>query len=125
MPLYRVMRVDASGTGKKVWQDTRIGQGRGRTGPAEMALVPYRLPELLAGVSHDATVFVVEGEEYADALAGLVLIATTSPGAPGSGRNAGPRTSSVLASPSSPTTMSKASHTLRRSLLPLRQSHAP
>lgn len=82
-PLYRVMRVDAPGRGKKVWQETRIGSGWSKTGPSETTLVPYRLPEVLAGVSHDATVYVVEGEKCADALHALGLIATTNPGGAG------------------------------------------
>lgn len=82
-PLYRVMRVDSPGAGKKVWQETRMGQGWSKTGPAENSLVPYRLPELLTGVLHDATIYVVEGEKCADALHHLGLIATTNPGGAG------------------------------------------
>jgi len=46
--------------------------------------LPYRLPDMLA--KPDATVFVVEGEKCADALAKLGLIATTSHGGAGKWR---------------------------------------
>src|SRR5712691_4910589 len=42
--------------------------------------VPYRLPELLAGVAAGATVYLCEGERDADAAAALGLVATTNPG---------------------------------------------
>lgn len=45
--------------------------------------VPYRLPELIEGLAHDRTVFVVEGEKDADALAALGFIATTNSGGAG------------------------------------------
>ena len=47
--------------------------------------VLYRLPELMAG-RQDATVFVVEGEKDADALARLGLLATTNVGGAGKWR---------------------------------------
>jgi hypothetical protein len=43
-----------------------------------VALVPYRLPELLAA-DHSQPVFIVEGEKDADRLAKFELIATTNP----------------------------------------------
>jgi len=43
-----------------------------------VALVPYRLPELLASGA-DVPVYIVEGEKDADALAALGLVATTNP----------------------------------------------
>lgn len=81
-PAFRVMRIDTP-SGKKVWQETPLGGGWAKTGPTEAMLVPYRLPELIAGVSHDATIYVVEGEKCADALANLGFIATTNPGGAG------------------------------------------
>lgn len=45
--------------------------------------IPYRLPELLAAPM-DTTVFIVEGEKDADALAALGMVATTNPGGCGS-----------------------------------------
>ena len=42
--------------------------------------VPYRLPQLIAGVKSDRTVFVTEGEKDVGALVGLGLVATTCPG---------------------------------------------
>lgn len=53
---------------------------------AGVALVPYRLPELLAAVQAGRTVFVVEGEKSADALDRLGLTATCSPGGAGKWR---------------------------------------
>ena len=41
--------------------------------------VPYRLPELIAGIAAKRTIFVVEGEKDADNLAALELVATSSP----------------------------------------------
>ena len=45
--------------------------------------LPYRLPALLAGLKAGETVFVVEGEKDADALAALGCIATTNHGGAG------------------------------------------
>jgi putative DNA primase/helicase len=46
----------------------------------------YRLPETLAAIRSDTTVFVVEGEKDADRLAALGLAATTNPGGAGKWR---------------------------------------
>jgi putative DNA primase/helicase len=48
--------------------------------------VLYRLPEILAAVRDGRTVWVVEGEKDAEALAGLGLEATTNPGGAGKWR---------------------------------------
>ncbi len=48
--------------------------------------VPYRLPGVLAAVARGETVYIVEGEKDADALAALGLMATTNPGGVGKWR---------------------------------------
>lgn len=50
-------------------------------------LPPYRLPEMLSGISHGQTIFVVEGEKDADTLMKLGIIATTNPGGAGKWRS--------------------------------------
>lgn len=45
--------------------------------------VPYRLPELIEAIADDRTVFVVEGEKKADALAKLGFVATCNPAGAG------------------------------------------
>lgn len=51
------------------------GAGGWRWGLGDVRRVPYRLPQLLAAPAEE-TVFVVEGEKDADALAGLGVTAT-------------------------------------------------
>ncbi len=48
--------------------------------------VPYRLPELLAGIQDARTIYIVEGEKDADNLASVGLVATTAPGGAGKWR---------------------------------------
>ena len=47
--------------------------------------VPYRLPELIAGVKAGRTIYVVEGEKDADALREIWKVATCNPGGTGMG----------------------------------------
>ena len=49
-------------------------------------LVPYRLPELLAGIAKGKTVFVVEGEKDVDRLRAAGFVATCNPGGVGKWR---------------------------------------
>jgi hypothetical protein len=59
--------------------------GGWRWGLGDARRVLYRLPQVLAAPTPE-TVFVVEGEKDADALAGLGLLATTNPGGAGKWR---------------------------------------
>jgi hypothetical protein len=49
--------------------------------------VPYRLPELAKAVAADTTIYVVEGEKSADALAAIGICATCSPHGAGKWRD--------------------------------------
>jgi putative DNA primase/helicase len=80
--LFQVVRLESkdfrqrrpNGTGGWIW---KLGDTR---------RVLYRLPELLAA-DRNETVWIVEGEKDADALAALGLVATTNPGGAGKWRN--------------------------------------
>jgi hypothetical protein len=50
-------------------------------------LVPYRLPEVIAGIARRDTVFICEGEKDADRLATLGLCSTCNPGGAGKWRS--------------------------------------
>ena len=50
--------------------------------PAGWMKIPYRLPELLAGIAAGHEVLIPEGEKDAETLAGLGFVATTSPKVP-------------------------------------------
>jgi putative DNA primase/helicase len=63
------------------------GAGGWKWGLGNVQRVLYRLPQLLAA-SAEETVFLVEGEKDADALAGLGVTATTNPGGAGKWRSA-------------------------------------
>jgi putative DNA primase/helicase len=68
---FRVRRPDPEHTGEWLWNLT------------DCEPFPYRLPALLAAIKAGETVFVVEGEKDADALAELGLAATTNHGGAG------------------------------------------
>ncbi len=55
---------------------------------AGVDLIPFRLPEVLSAVAAGQTIYIVEGEKSADALAQLGLAATCSPGGAGKWRSA-------------------------------------
>jgi putative DNA primase/helicase len=69
---FRQRRPD--GIGGWVWKMTGVER------------VLYRLPEVLKAVSEGHTVYITEGEKSADALRGLGLVATCSPGGAGKWR---------------------------------------
>lgn len=71
----RVYRRDDGQGGKKYWQK-RIVDGAEQANAEGWTPIPYRLPEILKFKAK--TVFVAEGEQAADALAGLGLVATTN-----------------------------------------------
>ena len=64
---FRQRRPDPAHPGQYIWSLKGITP------------VLYRLPEILAAVQHGETVYVVEGEKAADALAALGLAATCNP----------------------------------------------
>ena len=68
---FRLRRPDPDCPGAWIWN---LG---------ECEALPYRLPEVLSGLAAGETIFVVEGEKDADALAALGLIATTNHGGAG------------------------------------------
>jgi putative DNA primase/helicase len=80
--LFQVVRLESkdfrqrrpNGTGSWIW---KLGDAR---------RVLYRLPELLAA-DRNETVWIVEGEKDADAVAALGLVATTNPGGAGKWRD--------------------------------------
>jgi len=77
-PHIRVNRVDKPGGGKDFWQEHWTGRGWHKSlNGAERVL--YRLPELLAADPAE-TVYLVEGEKCADALAAQGFLATTNLG---------------------------------------------
>jgi 5S rRNA maturation endonuclease (ribonuclease M5) len=68
---FRLRRPDPARPGNWLWN---LG---------DCEALPYRLPELLAALAAGETIFVVEGEKDADALASLGLMATTNHGGAG------------------------------------------
>ena len=80
VPLYEVIRhyVD----GKKKFSQRPAGGGKGRDGFGIMKgvrYVLYRLPEVIEAIKSGDTIYVVEGEKDADALAALGIPATCNP----------------------------------------------
>jgi len=76
---YEVRRI-GWGKSKQIRPFHRVG-GRWKMGlPADVRRVPYRLPELLAGVADGAQVVKCEGERDADVAASLGCVATTAVG---------------------------------------------
>jgi len=73
--------VPDSRTGRR-W---KLNQKRGGQLIATVRTVPYLLPELIAGVHTDRRVFVVEGENDANALAAIGQVATCGKGGSGEG----------------------------------------
>ena len=84
-PLFQVSRRAKPDGGKTFSQHRWTGDGWA-PGLNGQPPVPYRLPELLAGVAVDETIYIVEGEKDADALADLGHTATTNPGGAGKWR---------------------------------------
>jgi hypothetical protein len=80
-PLFQARRFEPGKDGRdkdfSLWR--RNGKGDWSPGLDGMPRVPYRLPDLVAAARAAATIFVVEGEAKADALAALGLVATTNP----------------------------------------------
>ncbi|MEW6771236.1 MAG: DUF927 domain-containing protein [Bacillota bacterium] len=72
--------------GKRFVQRRPDGAGGWKWNLEGVRRVLYRLPEVLAAVHEDRTVFVVEGEKDADRLAAIGLTATTCPGGAGKWR---------------------------------------
>jgi putative DNA primase/helicase len=75
-PLFQVVRYEP----KKFRQRKRADNGEWVWRLGDVRRVVYRLPEIIAAVAAGKTVYVVEGEKDADALAKLGLAATTCPG---------------------------------------------
>ena len=75
-PYLRVRRC-LDDEGKKQYPQSRWDGAQWVKGKPKGPKIPYRLPELLAAPA-TATVFVVEGEKCADALAKLGFVATTN-----------------------------------------------
>lgn len=79
--LYQVVRFDPKGFKQRRPDPTQPGgwswnlQG--------VARLPYKLPELIEAIALERTVYVVEGEKDADALAAIGLTATTNAGGAG------------------------------------------
>lgn len=74
VPLFRVCRADGP-DGKHIWQEKPDGT-RGLGG---VRRIVYRLPEVLRAIEAGQTIYIVEGEKCADAVAALGLCATTNP----------------------------------------------
>lgn len=77
---YQVVRTDIEGEGKKVRQRRPDGNGGWVWKMAGVKPLPYRLPELLAGIKAKRWIFVAEGEKCVDALVKQGLTATTNHG---------------------------------------------
>ncbi len=80
--VYQVVRREP----KAFAQRRPDGRGGWAWSLGDVRRVLYRLPEVLAAVAADDTVWIVEGERDADAIAALQLVATTSPGGAGKWR---------------------------------------
>ncbi len=74
-PLYEVLRYDP-----KKFSQRRVFPGGGCDYKLTDVKVPYRLTQMIQGISEGKTVFVVEGERDANNVAALGLVATTSAG---------------------------------------------
>lgn len=79
-PLYRVRRSATKEFPQSRWDGSAFVSGMG-----DVRRVPYRLPELLAGVASGETIFCVEGEKDAERLRSHGLVATTNSGGVGGG----------------------------------------
>lgn len=79
--LYEVVRLEP-----KDFRQRRPAGDAWEWGVKGVRQVPYRLPEVLAGIKAGRTIFIVEGEKDADNLAKLGLIATTNAGGAGKWR---------------------------------------
>lgn len=82
VPLFRVCRTDGP-DGKHFWQEQPDGSRR----LTDVRRVVYRLPEVRRAIESGQTIYVVEGEKCADAVAALGLCATTNPMGAGKWRN--------------------------------------
>lgn len=81
--LYQVVRK----VGKHFAQRRPDGSGGWIWNLQGVRQVPYKLPELIEGISLGRTVFVVEGEKDVESLCALGLTATTNSGGAGKGRD--------------------------------------
>lgn len=77
--LFQVVRFEP----KDFRQRRPDGAGGWEWKTAGMDLVLFRLPEVVAGVREGHTIYIVEGEKGANALAALGVVATCSPGGAG------------------------------------------
>ena len=73
--LFRKLRTAS----KKFWQQRPDGNGGWTSGVKSIRRVPYRLPELIAAISTDRTILVVEGEKDVDCLRQLGVPGTCNP----------------------------------------------
>lgn len=78
-PSYRVVR----NADKKFWQQRLTANGEWVSGLGDTPRVLYRLPAVLRAVDEGRTVYVVEGEKDADAVARIGECGTTNPGGAG------------------------------------------
>ncbi|GAC1550103.1 MAG: hypothetical protein NVS2B5_05740 [Beijerinckiaceae bacterium] len=83
LPFLRVVKFRNEITGEKTFRPYHLNGGAWVLGAPKGPKIPYRLPDILEAV-HD-TVFVVEGEKDADALAKHGFVATTNSGGVGGG----------------------------------------
>jgi putative DNA primase/helicase len=86
---YQIVRLDTADGRKKVWQRRPDGRGGWINDLKGVKPLPYRLPELRAGIKNGkGGVIVAEGEKCVDALAGKGFVATTNHGGAGKWRDA-------------------------------------
>jgi putative DNA primase/helicase len=83
---YQIVRRDMDDGTKKIWQRRPDGKGGWINDLKGVDALPYRLPELLEGISAGKGVIVAEGEKCADALAKRGFVATTNHGGAGKWR---------------------------------------
>jgi hypothetical protein len=85
--LFEVGRFEPGFDGKpKSFVQRQPGRSDWRGGIEGVRRVPYRLPELIAGVQAGKVIYVVEGEKNVDDLRRLGLVATCNPGGAGKWR---------------------------------------
>ena len=77
--LYSKIRVEENGSKTFYWE--REENGRKIRNINGCRKILYRLPQLLYGISHSLTIFLVEGEKDVETLLAHTLIATTARGA--------------------------------------------
>ena len=75
--VFKVVRKECDGQ-KIYFQNKYVGDGLWAPDVQGVIPIPYRLPELLAAISNEKLVFIVEGEKCAEIVRGLGLAATTN-----------------------------------------------